>query len=127
SGCGGLLIEQALKAGCMDGNSWLPSNGAVAMQVETDEPPVPYTRAVAHEAGWRWHIALQHRVGCGWVFSSAHMSDDEAAAKLRACYPDANIVRDPWLAPFRCGRRRKVWNKNVVALGLASSFIEPLE
>ena len=127
TGFRGLLIEQTLKTGFIDWNNWLPSNRAVAMQVETDEPPVPYTRAVAHEAGWRWHIALQHRVGCGWVFSSAHMSDDEAAAKLRACYPDANIVRDPWIVPFRTGRRRKVWNKNVVALGLASSFIEPLE
>jgi len=127
TGFRGLLIEQTLKTGYIDWNNWLPSDRAVAMQIETEQPPVPYTRAVAHEAGWRWHIALQHRVGCGWVFSSAHMSDDEAAAKLKAAYPGDRLVREPWVVPFRTGRRRKVWNKNVVSLGLASSFIEPLE
>ena len=127
TGFRGLLIEQTLKTGYEDWNNWLPCNRAVAMQVESDVPPVPYTRAIAHEAGWRWHIALQHRVGCGWVFSSEHMSDDEAAARLRAAYPDDRLVREPWVVPFRTGRRRQAWNKNVVSLGLASSFIEPLE
>jgi 2-polyprenyl-6-methoxyphenol hydroxylase and related FAD-dependent oxidoreductases len=122
-----LLIGQALGTGYEDWNNWLPCDRAVAMQVETDDPPVPYTRAVAHQAGWRWHIALQHRVGCGWVFSSAHMSDDEAAARLKAAYPGTRLVREPWVVRFRTGRRLQVWNKNVVALGLASSFIEPLE
>lgn len=127
TGFRGLLIEQTLKTGYEDWNNWLPCNRAVAMQVETDEPPVPYTRAIAHEAGWRWHIALQHRVGCGWVFSGAHMSDDEAAGKLAAANATGRVVREPWIVPFRTGRRLQAWNKNVVALGLASSFIEPLE
>ena len=126
TGFRGLLIEQTLKTGYEDWNNWLPSDRAVALQTESVEPAVPYTRAIAHEAGWRWHIALQHRVGCGWVFSSAHMSDDEAAAKLKAAV-NAPIVRDAWIVPFRTGRRLKAWNRNVVALGLASGFIEPLE
>lgn len=126
TGFRGLLIEQALHTGYEDWNQWLPSDRAVAVQTESVGPPVPYTRAIAHQAGWRWHIPLQHRVGCGLVFSSRHMSDDEAQAKL---LNDAGgqPLRDPWLVPFRTGRRLKAWNKNVVSLGLASGFIEPLE
>jgi len=126
TGFRGLLIEQTLKTGYEDWNDWLPCNRAVALQTESVAPAVPYTRAIAHEAGWRWHIALQHRVGCGWVFSSAHMSDDEAAARLTAAV-DAPVVREAWVVPFRTGRRLKAWNRNVVSLGLASGFIEPLE
>lgn len=126
TGFRGLLIEQTLKTGYEDWNRWLPSDRAVAVQTEPVGPPVPYTRAIAHEAGWRWHIPLQHRVGCGLVFSSRHMSDDEARAKLLRDVA-APPIRDPWLVPFRTGRRLKAWNKNVVSLGLASGFIEPLE
>ena len=126
TGFRGLLTEQTLHTGYEDWNEWLPCDRAVAVQTEAVGPPVPYTRAIAHEAGWRWHIALQHRVGCGWVFSSRHMSDDEAHAKLLRDV-GAQPLRDPWLVPFRSGRRLKAWNKNVVALGLASGFIEPLE
>ena len=126
TGFRGLLIEQTLKTGYEDWNQWLPSDRAVAVQTESVGPAVPYTRAIAHEAGWRWHIPLQHRVGCGWVFSSRHMSDDEASAKLLDAV-GAPPIRDPWLVPFRTGRRLKAWNKNVVSLGLASGFIEPLE
>ena len=126
TGFRGLLIEQTLKTGYEDWNNWLPCDRAVALQTESVGPAVPYTRAIAHEAGWRWHIPLQHRVGCGLVFSSQHMSDDEATAKL-VRDAAAPAVRDPWLVPFRTGRRLKAWNKNVVALGLAAGFIEPLE
>lgn len=126
TGFRGLLTEQTLHTGYEDWNQWLPSDRAVAVQTESTKPPVPYTRAIAHEAGWRWHIALQHRVGCGLVFSSRHMSDDEAHAKLLRDI-EGEPLRDPWLVPFRSGRRLKAWNKNVVALGLASGFIEPLE
>ncbi|MGH8089415.1 MAG: tryptophan halogenase family protein, partial [Stenotrophomonas sp.] len=126
TGFRGLLTEQTLHTGYEGWNEWLPSDRAVAVQTESVKPPVPYTRAIAHEAGWRWHIALQHRVGCGLVFSSRHMSDDEAQAKLLRDV-EGEPLRDPWLVPFRSGRRLKAWNKNVVALGLASGFIEPLE
>lgn len=126
TGFRGLLIEQTLQTGYEDWSEWLPSDRAVAVQTESDGAPVPYTRAIAHEAGWRWHIPLQHRVGNGLVFSSRYMSDDEAHAKLLRDV-GARPLRDPWLVPFRTGRRRKAWNGNVVSLGLASGFIEPLE
>ncbi len=126
SGFRGLLIEQTLHTGYEDWSHWLPCDRAVAVQTEAVGPPVPYTRAIAHEAGWRWHIPLQHRVGNGLVFSSKHLSDDQAHAKLLHDVA-APAVKDPWMVPFRTGRRRKAWNKNVVSLGLASGFIEPLE
>ncbi|WP_022973289.1 tryptophan halogenase family protein, partial [Xanthomonas maliensis] len=126
SGFRGLLIEQTLRTGYEDWSHWLPCDRAVAVQTESLEAPVPYTRAIAHEAGWRWHIPLQHRVGNGLVFSSRHLSDDEAQAKLLRDV-GARPVKEPWLVPFRTGCRNKAWNKNVVALGLASGFIEPLE
>ncbi|HET7267554.1 MAG TPA: tryptophan halogenase family protein [Oleiagrimonas sp.] len=127
TGFRGVLTEQTLHTGYEDWNQWLPCDRAVALQTESTDPsPVPYTRAIAHEAGWRWHIPVQHRVGCGLVFASRHMSDDEARARLLRD-TGATPVRDPWLVPFRTGRRLKAWNKNVIALGLASGFIEPVE
>ena len=126
TGFRGVLIEQTLETGYEDWNNWLPCDRAVALQTEAVADPVPYTRAIAHEAGWRWHIALQHRVGYGLVFSSRHMSSDEASARLLRAAA-APVIREPWLVPFRTGRRLRAWNRNVVSLGLASGFIEPLE
>jgi tryptophan halogenase len=126
TGFRGLLIEQTLQTGYEDWSHWLPCDRAVAAQIESDGQLVPYTRAIAHAAGWRWQIPLQHRTGCGLVFSSRHMSVDEARDKLLHEI-GAPPIRDPMLVPFSTGRRLKVWNKNVVSLGLASGFIEPLE
>jgi len=121
-----LLIEDTLKTGFDDWGEWLPTDSAFAVQSETPEPPVPYTRAIAHGAGWRWRIPLQHRMGNGFVFSSAHLSDDEARAQLLAAVPGKPLF-DPRLIRYRTGARKRAWNHNCVALGLASGFIEPLE
>ncbi len=126
TGFRGLLIEQTLKTGYEDWSHWLPCDSAAAMQTELTGPAPPCTRSVAHDAGWRWCIPLQHRVGNGLVYSSKHISDDEAKAQLLASV-DGAPVNQPRVLRFQTGRRRKVWNKNVVALGLASGFIEPLE
>jgi len=126
TGFRGLLIEQTLETGYEDWSHWLPSDRAVAVQTELVGAPVPYTRAIAHEAGWRWQIPLQHRVGCGLVYSGRYMSDDEAHARLLRDI-ESRPLREPRLVPFRTGRRRRTWNRNVVALGLASGFVEPLE
>jgi len=126
SGFRGLLIEQALHTGFEDWSHWLPCDSAVAVQTESVGPAMPYTGAIAHEAGWRWHIPLQHRVGNGLVYCSRYLSDDEARSKLLRDV-QGGTVRQPWLLKIRPGRRRKAWNKNCVAFGLASGFVEPLE
>ncbi len=126
TGFRGLLIEQALHTGYEDWSHWLACDSAVAVQTESVGPPVPYTRAIAHEAGWRWRIPLQHRVGNGLVYCSRYLSD-EAATKRLLSEVEGNTLTEPRVLKFRAGRRRKVWNKNVLALGLASGFLEPLE
>lgn len=121
-----LLIEQTLETGYDDWSHWLPTNSAYAVQTESTGPAIPYTRAIAHQAGWRWKIPLQRRVGNGLVFSSEHMADEDARALLLREI-DGEPLFDPRLIRYRTGSRRKVWNKNCLALGLASGFIEPLE
>jgi tryptophan halogenase len=126
TGFRGLLIEQTLKTGYEDWNQWLPCDSAVAVQTESTGPAAPYTRAIAHEAGWRWRIPLQHRVGNGLVYSSQNMSDQQATEKLLREVEGRTIIQ-PRVIKFRTGRRRNAWNKNVIAVGLAAGFVEPLE
>jgi tryptophan halogenase len=121
SGFRGLLIEQTLKTGYEDWTHWLPCDRALAVPCENAGPPTPFTRATAREAGWQWRIPLQHRIGNGYVYSSQHISDDEAAAKLLSRL-DGKALADPRPIRFTTGRRRKVWNRNVIAMGLASGF-----
>ncbi len=126
SGFRGLLIEQALATGYTDFTHWLPCDRALAVSTENVGPPTPYTRSTGRAAGWQWRIPLQHRTGNGYVYSSAHISDDEAAATLLGNL-DGRALGDPRLLRFTVGMRKKFWNKNVIALGLASGFMEPLE
>ena len=126
TGFRGLLIEQALKAGFEPWGQWLPTNRALAVQTHSVGPAVPYTRAMAHKGGWQWRIPLQTRVGNGFVYCSDHMSDDEAHALLLERL-EGELVTEPRLIHFGAGRRRKVWKKNCIALGLSSGFVEPLE
>jgi tryptophan 7-halogenase len=126
SGFRGLLIEQALKTGYDEWTRWLPCDRAAAAPCENEGPLMPYTRVTAREAGWQWRIPLQHRTGNGYVFSSQFISEDEAATTLASRLP-GKAQADPRIIRFTPGRRRKTWNRNVVAIGLAGGFLEPLE
>ncbi len=126
SGLRGALIEKAMGAPYEDWSKWLPMNRAVAMPCERSLPLSPYTVATAHGFGWQWRIPLQHRVGNGMVYSSDFASDDEAVETLGANLEGAALAA-PNRIRFTTGRRTSPWTKNVVAIGLSSGFLEPLE
>lgn len=127
SGFRGLLIEQTLHAGYEDWTHWLPCDRAVAVPCES--PPgniAPFTTSTARTAGWQWRIPLQHRVGNGHVFCSRYISEDEATSVLLENLSGAPLA-EPRTLRFVTGKRKRAWIGNVVAIGLSSGFMEPLE
>lgn len=126
SGFRGLLIEDTLKTGYEDWSQWLLCDRAIAMPTELQTKAPLYTRAIAREFGWQWQIPLQHRTGNGYVYSSQFLSDDVAHKTLIENL-ESKAIGDPNFLRFTPGRRLQSWNKNCVAIGLASGFLEPLE
>ena len=126
SGFRALLISDALKVGYEDWSHWLPCDRAWAVQCENVTELTPYTRSTAHAAGWQWRIPLQHRVGNGHVFSSKYMSEEKAREILLENL-EAPPITEPRLIKFQAGKRKEIWHKNCVSIGLASGFLEPLE
>lgn len=126
SGFRALLLGETLGVPYRSWQHWLPCDSAIAVPSAISGPPIPYTRASAEQSGWRWRIPLQHRVGNGHVFSSAHIDRDTALNRLIGGL-DAATIGEPRLLRFTAGRREKLWEKNCVAIGLSGGFIEPLE
>jgi tryptophan halogenase len=126
SGFRGLLIEQTLETGYDEWTHWLPCDRAIAVPTANQGPPDPFTRATAHPIGWQWRIPLQSRMGNGYVYSSAFISNDDAEATLLANLEGQRLA-EPRRLSFTTGRRKLAWNRNVVSMGLSSGFIEPLE
>lgn len=126
SGFRSLLLGETMGVPYRDWSKWLPCDRALALPTARHEEPRLYTRATARAAGWTWRIPLQHRTGNGYVYSSAHISDDEAAATLLGAV-DGEPLADPRPLRFIAGHRAQLWAGNVVALGLAGGFLEPLE
>ena len=126
SGFRALLIGGAMGEPLEDWSHWLPCDRAVAVPCARVAATTPYTRSTARAAGWQWRIPLQHRTGNGYVYASRHLGDDEAMATLLA-HLDGEVLAEPRLLRFTAGTRRRPWRGNVVAIGLSSGFLEPLE
>ena len=121
-----LLSEGALNTGFDNWSHWLPANRAWAVQSELSEHPKPYTRAIAHKVGWQWRIPLQHRAGNGLVYCNDFMDEETARDLLLDNVPEKTLI-EPRPIRFTTGQRKQYWNKNCIAIGLSSGFIEPLE
>ncbi|WP_016955446.1 tryptophan halogenase family protein [Catenovulum agarivorans] len=126
TGTRALLLQQTLGVEYLDWSYWLPANSAITVPTQRHKYTLPYTRSIAHNAGWLWCIPLQHRNGNGLVYSDRFITDDEAQ-QLLLNNLDSPILGEPKLLKFKTGRVAKQWHKNVVAVGLASGFLEPLE
>ncbi len=121
------LIQSAMGAGWVSYADALPVNRAMPFWLDlTEDQEIPtYTHAWAQKSGWMWQIPTQGRIGCGYVYSDRHTTPDAAQAEIEAALghkitPRADI-------PISAGRLTETWRGNVLALGLASSFLEPLE
>jgi tryptophan halogenase len=126
SGFRGLLIEETLETGYEDWSHWLPCDRALVVHSERATAPDPYTLVTARDAGWQWRIPLQHRNGNGYVYSGA-FSDNDCAERTLLSNLGGRPIGAPMMLRFKPGRRRNAWSRNVVALGLAAGFLEPLE
>lgn len=126
TGMRALLIEQTLHTGYESWSQWLPCDSAVAVQTESTQDPIPYTRSIAHDSGWQWRIPLQHRVGNGLVYCSRYQTKEDAEELLLSNI-EGNRLTKPLHIKFSPGRRRKQWHKNCLAVGLSGGFLEPLE
>lgn len=126
TGFRGVLSEGALKTGYDEWTHYLPCDRAVAAPCESSGPLLPYTRATADKSGWRWRIPLQHRTGNGHVYASAFISDEEAATSLIDNL-DGELMAEPRFLRFTTGKRKKLWNRNCISIGLSGGFLEPLE
>ncbi|GGF66071.1 tryptophan halogenase family protein [Alteromonas lipolytica] len=126
TGLRGLLIRQALGVDYEDWSHWLPADSAQAVPSERFEQTLPYTRSIAHDCGWQWRIPLTHRNGNGIVYSSRFTADEHATQTLMGNL-DSKALDTPRTIRFNTGRTEQQWCKNVVAIGLSSGFLEPLE
>ncbi|MCT4610326.1 MAG: tryptophan 7-halogenase [Pelagimonas sp.] len=105
----------------------LPLNKAMPFWLDHDPKTeiATYTLAQAMGAGWMWGIPVQDRMGCGYVFSDAHLTPDQAQLEIEARLKQPITVRS--LIDINPGRQTQAWIGNCVAIGLSQSFLEPLE
>jgi tryptophan halogenase len=121
-----LLIGTALGVPYEDWSDLLLADSAYAVQTKSVGQAIPYTRSIAGDACWQWRIPLQHRGGNGIVFASRYMDKDVALKTLMDTI-EGEPTTEPRLIHFKPGQRKRSWERNCVALGLASGFLEPLE
>ncbi|MEO6013035.1 MAG: tryptophan halogenase family protein [Devosia sp.] len=121
------LIVKELNAPWISYAHELPVNRALPFWLEIKEGDKipPYTRAWAQDAGWMWQIPTQTRFGCGYVYSDEFQTPDQAKLEVERMLGHEIEVRSD--IRFQVGRLEKAWIGNTVAVGLSSSFLEPLE
>ena len=130
SGFRSLILQQALEEPFVSFQESLPCDRALPMPVDHADPdgPLPaFTISTGLSAGWAWNVPLWSRRGTGYVYSSAHISDDEAMAELAAHNGVDAPSGDARAIRMNIGRTRRSWVNNCVGMGLAAGFIEPLE
>lgn len=135
TGFRGLIINGELDEPFISYANHLANDRAMAVQIphpDLDDNGAPksiepVTRSTALGAGWSWRVPLYNRIGTGYVYSSAHRTDDEARDEFLALLGDGAKGAEPRVIPMRVGRTRNSWVKNCIAVGLSGGFIEPLE
>jgi tryptophan halogenase len=124
TGARGMLAQQALKTGYEDWSHWLPCDRIVGIPCAGAGDLPPHSESTAQRSGWRQRIPLQHCVDNAYVYSSGHVSDDEAASTLLADLP-GRALAGPCFRRLAPGRPTKFWDKNCIAL--TGSGLDPLE
>jgi tryptophan halogenase len=125
SGFNRLLIGKHYKIKWKSYKKHLPMKKAIPFWLENDKKIEPYTTALAMKYGWVWKIPLQHRIGSGYIFDSNYINEEQALNEVEKKLNKKIKVNK--IINFEAGRFEKFWHKNCISLGLASSFIEPLE
>ncbi len=125
SGFRSLLLEKTLKTPFIDFESSLYNDRALTFQMENDRKPRPYTTARTMQSGWCWEIPMRETDHCGYVHSSRFCTPEEAEKEIKKTYPRLLGIQN--MVQFRSGRHTKAWRGNVLAIGNAFAFVEPLE
>jgi len=119
------VIGEHYKTKWISYSKWLPMKKGIPFWVPNEEKTRPYTQAIAMKYGWMWKIPLQHRIGSGYIFDSDYIDEKQALREAEEYYGQDLEIRK--IIPFEAGRFENVWVKNCMAVGLSSSFLEPLE
>jgi tryptophan halogenase len=124
SGTRAQLIGEILGVPFEDWNHWLPCDRQLLAPAALEETRAPCVRIQARAAGWQWRMPMQTAAGTGLVWSSAHQPPEAARTEFEA--GAGTLLAEPRLVSFANGRRRQAWEKNVIAIGAAAGFLEPL-
>ena len=129
SGFHRLIIGKVFKSKWKSYKDFLPVDAAVPFFLKVTDKIPPYTEAIAMKYGWMWKIPLQSRIGCGYAYDSSLISEQEAIKEIEEFlgYEPEYPRKDKGGFSFSAGCYEETWINNCVAVGLASSFIEPLE
>jgi tryptophan halogenase len=125
TGFGRFFVNKVYKSPVESYEEILPVKKAMPFFLNITKPTPPYTEATAMKYGWMWKIPVGDRYGCGYVFDSDLITDEEAYNEI--CEVTGQKPHVPRKLTFKSGYHTKPMNKNTLALGLSHGFLEPLE